>query len=67
MADKTDWTKEDFITYEFLIVLEARIEKAREIAINLLQAGLEVEFVSQMTGLSSEEVEELPKFDGRRD
>ncbi len=52
------WTKEKRITYEDLIILEARIE----IATNLLQAGLEVEFVSSMTGLSVEAVEELPKY-----
>lgn len=67
MVNKIDWTKEEIITYEDLIILEARIEKAREIAINLLQAGLTVEFVSKMTDLSIEEIEELPKFDGRRD
>lgn len=67
MIDHKYWIKKDRIMYEDLIILEARIEKAIEIAINLLQAGLEVEFVSSMTGLSVEEVEELPKFDGRRD
>lgn len=67
MEDKSNWTEIEFITYEVLIILEARIEKAREIAINLLQAGLEVEFISKMTDLSIEEVEELPRFDGRRD
>ena len=43
-------------------MLEAGIEKSIEIAINLLQAGLDVEFVSKMTGLCVEEVEELPKY-----
>ena len=65
--NKEHYTEADFITYEVLIILEAKIEKAREIACNLLAAGLNVEFVSQMTGLSIEEVEELPNFDGRRD
>ena len=46
---------------------EAKIEMAREIACNLLLAGCSVEFVSAMTGISVEEVENLPRFDGRRD
>jgi hypothetical protein len=63
--NKEHYTEADFITYEVLIILEARIEKAREIAINLLQAGLEVEFISKMTDLSIEEIEELPRYEGR--
>ena len=55
------WQEKDFITYEDLITLEARIEKAKEIAINLLLSGCNVEFVSAITGLSSEEISELPK------
>ena len=48
-------------------MLEAKIEMAREIACNLLLAGCSVEFVSAMTGVPVEEVEELPRFDGCRD
>ena len=55
-----------FIIYEVLIMPEAKIEMAREIACNLLLAGCSVEFVSVMTGVPVEEVEELPRFDGCR-
>lgn len=62
---KDDWAIENFITYEVLIILEARIEKAREIAINLLNAGVSPEIISKCVGLSPEEIEELPRYDGR--
>lgn len=61
--NRDGWIKEDFITYETLIILEAKIEKAREVAINLLLAGFNVEFVSNMVGLLIEEVEELPRYE----
>jgi hypothetical protein len=64
---RDDWAIEDFITYEVLIILEAKIEKAREIAINLLNAGVSPEIISKCLGLSIEEIEELPRYDGRRD
>ena len=62
---RDDWATEDFITYEVLIILEARIEKSIEIAINLLNAGVSPEIISKCVGLSLEEIEELPRNEGR--
>jgi hypothetical protein len=62
---RDDWAIEDFITYEVLIILEARIEKSIEIAINLLNAGVSPEIISKCVGLSLEEIEELPRYEGR--
>jgi len=63
--NKEHYTEADFITYEVLIILEAKIEKAREIAINLLKAGVSPEIISKCLGLSIEEIEELPRYEGR--
>ena len=48
------------IYYEDLIILEAKIEKAREIAIKLLD-NLDFRFISQITDLPIEEIRELTK------
>ena len=63
--NKEHYTEADFITYEVLIILEARIEKSIEIAINLLNAGVSPEIISKCVGLSLEEIEELPRYEGR--
>ena len=48
------------IYYEDLVILEAKIEKAREIAIKLLD-NLDFRFISQITDLPIEEIQELTK------
>ncbi len=48
------------IYYEDLIILEAKIEKAREVATKLL-ANLDIRFISQITDLSVEEIRKLQK------
>jgi 2-iminoacetate synthase ThiH len=48
------------IYYEDLIIIEAKTEKAKEVAIKLL-TNLDIKFISQITGLSVEEILELPK------
>lgn len=59
MTDDIPNLPED-IYYENLIALEAKIEKAKEIAIKLLK-NLDFNFISQITGLSIEEIQELTK------
>jgi len=46
--------------YEDLIILEAKIEKAQEIAIKLLN-NLDFNFISKVTDLSIEEIQKLIK------
>ena len=46
--------------YEDLIILEAKIEQAKEIAINLLN-NLDFNFISRVTDLPIEEVQNLIK------
>ncbi len=46
--------------YEDLITLEAKIEKAQEIAINLLN-NLDFNFISKVTDLAIEEIHKLIK------
>ena len=53
-------SESEHLYYESLIIIEAKIEKAREVAINLL-ANLDFKFISQITGLSIEEIRELTK------
>ena len=48
------------IYYEDLVILEAKTEKAREIAIKLLD-NLDFRFISQITDLPIEEIRELTK------
>lgn len=44
------------------VALEVKLkEKSKEIATNMLKKGSEVEFVSEVTGLTIEEVKELVK------
>ena len=45
----------------FSLVLEGRIDKMQEVAIELLNAGLSTHFISRITDLSVEEIEELPR------
>ena len=47
----------------FKMALEERINKAQEIALNLLNLGLTTEQIRDATGLSIEEIEELPNFE----
>jgi hypothetical protein len=47
----------DFTDYD-MVVAE---RKAEEIALNMLKEGTEVAFISKVTGLTIEEVEELKK------
>ena len=49
--------------YEDLIILEAKIEKAQEIAINLLN-NLDFNFISRVTDLPIEEVQNLINYSG---
>jgi hypothetical protein len=48
---------------ELLKMLDQRIDKAREIAINLLNLGINPSIVSEATELSLDELEELPNFE----
>ena len=48
------------IYYEDLIILEAKTERNREIAIKLLN-NLDFKFISQITDLPIEEIRELTK------
>lgn len=45
----------------FSLVLEGRIDKMQEVAVELLNAGLSTHFISRITDLSVEEIEELPR------
>lgn len=45
------------------MALEERINKAQEIALNLLNLGLTTEQIRDATDLSIEEIEELPNFE----
>lgn len=46
--------------YEDLVVIEAKMETAREIALRLLQ-NLDCNFISKITDLSIDEIQELTK------
>lgn len=51
----------DFTDYDMVIVERTEEKRNKEIAINMLKEGSEVAFVSKVTGLTIEEVEELKK------
>ena len=55
-------TSQNFVVNNDWIILKARIEKIREIAISLLIFGLDPNLISKTTGLSIEEIEELPRY-----
>ena len=40
--------------------VEGRVEGIKEIASNMLKEGLDVEFISKITGLSSDEIQQIP-------
>ena len=39
---------------------EGKVEGIKEIASNMLKEGLDVEFISKITGLSSDEIQQIP-------
>ena len=59
MIDDIDNELKDMY-YEDLIIIEAKTEKAREIAIKLLN-NLNLKFISQITDLPIEEIRSLTK------
>ena len=48
--------------YLLSMALEQRIDKEIEIAIELLNAVLDIRFISRITDLSIEEIQELPRY-----
>ncbi len=54
--------REDAILDEKFRTYAAEYNKAKEIAINLLKAGLSIDFIAQNTGLSIEDVNSLQKM-----
>jgi hypothetical protein len=59
MIDEIDNELKDMY-YEDLIIIEAKTEKSREIAIKLLN-NLNLKFISQITDLPIEEIRSLTK------
>ena len=40
--------------------VEGRVEGIKEIASNMLKEGLDIEFISKITGLSNDEIQQIP-------
>ena len=40
--------------------VEGRAEGIKEIALNMLKEGLDIEFISKITGLSNDEIQQIP-------
>jgi hypothetical protein len=59
MQNKINDGSED-LYYEDLVILEAKADKAREVAIKLL-TNLDFGFISKITDLPIEEIQELTK------